>query len=767
MIGHGVLKTHSLWLAIFILCMAMATGVQAKLELAAASANSITLTWTAPGDDGSVGQAAQYDIRYSLSNITEANWASATQVSGEPTPSTAGSTENFEVSGLSPSTTYYFAIKAADEVPNWSPLSNVVIKSTTAEETPPAAVANLTTGSATSASLTLSWTAPGDDGGTGTASLYDIRYATSAITAGNWASATQITGEPAPQAAGSNQSMVVGGLNSSTTYYFALMTADEVPNWSALSNVASGTTLSESTAPSAIANLGAGNPTETSIRLNWTAPGDDGMVGTAAQYDIRYSTAVITAANFNSATAVTTPPTPLAAGTYQNYTVSGLQSGATYYFAMKTADEVPNWSAISNVVSLATSQDATPPATTTNLIVVLPTATSLTLVWPAPGDDGTTGTASQYDVRYSTSTITTGNWSAATQLANEPTPHVAGTPESLTVTGLTQGITYYFALRTADERSNWSAMSNVASGQTSPDVTPPSSIGDLAAETGEDDGVIDLSWTAPGDDGGSGTVLGYDIRYSQSPLTEGNWTQAAQCMHPPTALPSGSSQVCQLQALVPGAVYYVGVKAYDDALNASVMSNTPSCEAGFSFILANGNIAQPASPPLMAVLPTAQPVLTVANADASPDNVYRFELATDSNFFGLVAGGQVDQQPGGTTSWKVTSSLQPENVYYWRAMTNEDGYSATWSFSVNPRTHAYPNPVRIAEVNGATFTDLPVGGELLVTSLSGSVVKQWSDLNGEDILWNGTNESGHPVASGTYLWYVPSSGSKGKLIVIN
>ena len=297
MIGHGALKTKSLWLATFILCMTLATGVQAKLELAAATANSITLTWTAPGDDGAVGQAAQYDIRYSLSNITEANWTSATQVSGEPTPSTAGATENFEVTGLSPSTTYYFAIKAADEVPNWSALSNVVIKSTSPEETPPAAVANLSTGSPTSTSLTLNWTAPGDDGSTGTASQYDIRYSTAVITSSNWASATQVSGEPTPLVAGSSQSMVISGLNPSTTYYFALITADEVPNWSTLSNVASGATLAESTAPSAIANLGAGNPTEHTIRLNWTAPGDDGMVGTASQYDIRYSTSTITAAN--------------------------------------------------------------------------------------------------------------------------------------------------------------------------------------------------------------------------------------------------------------------------------------------------------------------------------------------------------------------------------------------------------------------------------------------------------------------------------------
>ena len=42
--------------------------------------------------------------------------------------------------------------------------------------------------------------------------------------------------------AGTNQSFVVPGLSSSNTYYFAMKTADEVLNWSGISNSSSGTT---------------------------------------------------------------------------------------------------------------------------------------------------------------------------------------------------------------------------------------------------------------------------------------------------------------------------------------------------------------------------------------------------------------------------------------------------------------------------------------------------------------------------------------------
>ncbi len=51
----------------------------------------------------------------------------------------------------------------------------------TVDTTPPANVTDLSVSTATTNSLTLTWTAPGDDGNNGTAAEYDIRYATSNI----------------------------------------------------------------------------------------------------------------------------------------------------------------------------------------------------------------------------------------------------------------------------------------------------------------------------------------------------------------------------------------------------------------------------------------------------------------------------------------------------------------------------------------------------------------------------------------------------------
>ena len=107
---------------------------------------------------------------------------------------------------------------------------------------PPSPVADLATGTVGGTTVDLSWTAPGDDYDTGTATTYDIRYSTSPINEGNWASASVSTDEVAPNVAGISESVTITGLSGSTLYYFAIKTADEVPNTSIISNIVSATT---------------------------------------------------------------------------------------------------------------------------------------------------------------------------------------------------------------------------------------------------------------------------------------------------------------------------------------------------------------------------------------------------------------------------------------------------------------------------------------------------------------------------------------------
>lgn len=222
--------------------------------------------------------------------------------------------------------------------------------------------------------------------------------------------------------------------------------------------------------------------THNSITLHWTTPGDDSLLGTASSFDLRVSTAPITAANFASATAWGAMPAPAAPGTRQSVTVTGLLPATTYWFALKTADEVPNWSGLSNVFSRATlaAPDTTRPAAIATLEVVALTDTTATLRWVATGDDSLTGTAATHDIRWSRSPITLANWASATTVTGEPAPAAAGTVQTHQVRGLARQTQYHFAIRVADEAGHPSALSNVPSATTL-DTMPPAAVRDLAA----------------------------------------------------------------------------------------------------------------------------------------------------------------------------------------------------------------------------------------------------------------------------------------------
>ncbi|MGQ9662584.1 MAG: beta-L-arabinofuranosidase domain-containing protein [Kiritimatiellia bacterium] len=96
----------------------------------------VKLIWTAPGDDGNMGCAVEYQVKYATKEIKErADWRNkadseisfwaAMNCKGEPRPAPAGTPETFVVEGLQPGT-YWFALKTYDEQPNQSDLSNVV-----------------------------------------------------------------------------------------------------------------------------------------------------------------------------------------------------------------------------------------------------------------------------------------------------------------------------------------------------------------------------------------------------------------------------------------------------------------------------------------------------------------------------------------------------------------------------------------------------------------------------------------------------------------
>ncbi|MBD3236208.1 MAG: SUMF1/EgtB/PvdO family nonheme iron enzyme, partial [Candidatus Eisenbacteria bacterium] len=105
--------------------------------------------------------------------------------------------------------------------------------------------------------------------------------------------------------------------------------------------------------------------------------------------------------------------------------------------------------------------DFTPPSAVEDLATRLSSTTAVTLSWTAPGDDHDQGQAALYDVRWANESISEESWAEAQELLRRPFPAEAGDVESMALSGLSAGESYYFALKTRDRAGNWSELSNV------------------------------------------------------------------------------------------------------------------------------------------------------------------------------------------------------------------------------------------------------------------------------------------------------------------
>ncbi|MBI3271083.1 MAG: discoidin domain-containing protein [Planctomycetes bacterium] len=501
-------------------------------SVAASREDALQVAWTAPGDDGNVGRATAYDLRYSFNLITEANWSSAIQAAGEPVPASAGGAEGFLQTGLRPGRSYFFALRTVDEAGNLSAVSNIAscVTPGTGDSTPPSAVTNLGVG-------------PAPDGVAGV----DLAPATTLVSASGASSpdadgAAALDGDAGTSWRVSSATpdvdehlvvdlglpQTVGGFRlhpdkadpTSFPVDFELDASQDLQSWAVVTTVAGfrpadGGWMEASfpplvarylrlrvreLAPSAgggyamsLAEAGATESpaaSTTALSLTWTAVGDDGLVGRAFAYDLRFATSPInTEADFQAATRATGLPFPQAAGSTESFNLRGLAVATTYFVRLKVCDDDGNVSGLSNQSSGTTSAPADLMApgdvddlTASNVVDAagaLPDR--LQIKWTATGDDGTSGRAAGYDLRYSTSPITAASWSTATQVIGEPAPGVAGTAEVFLASGLAASTTYFFGLLVLDEMGNPSGLSNIASATTGPnrDGGAPAPVVDL------------------------------------------------------------------------------------------------------------------------------------------------------------------------------------------------------------------------------------------------------------------------------------------------
>jgi hypothetical protein len=96
------------------------------LQATAIGNGQVTLTWTAPGDDGSQGTAAHYTLHGREGALTASTWSSpGAVVLSTAAPQPGGQQESMTVT-VPHAGSWTFGIKATDEIPHTSPVSNTV-----------------------------------------------------------------------------------------------------------------------------------------------------------------------------------------------------------------------------------------------------------------------------------------------------------------------------------------------------------------------------------------------------------------------------------------------------------------------------------------------------------------------------------------------------------------------------------------------------------------------------------------------------------------
>jgi len=113
-------------------------------------------------------------------------------------------------------------------------------------------------------------------------------------------------------------------------------------------------TVSDTVAPNVIADLVAVGVSSTDIRLTFTAPGDDDVLGTATVYEIRYAnTPIFTQADWDAATQSANNFTPQSVGNAESFVVAGFAGSGQFHFNVRALDDAGNLGALSNANPVA------------------------------------------------------------------------------------------------------------------------------------------------------------------------------------------------------------------------------------------------------------------------------------------------------------------------------------------------------------------------------------------------------------------------------
>ena len=433
----------------------LATVASAPRNLACSNlaANTATLTWTAPSDNGGLN-ITDYKVETSRDGTT---WVTITRP--------ASTNTNINLTGLSPRTTYLARVSAL----NSQGFSETTQFEFTTLATVPTAPLTLTTSSLASNSLTLSWQLPLSNGG---ANITDYKVEFAVGTSNTW---TEIQHTPS-----NNLAFNVTSLRSNQAYRFRVSAINE-GGVGAASNIVSITTLAGP--PHEPTNLTASAATATGASLAWVAPSNTGGVR-LSDYQIQLSRD-----GGNTWTTVTKR-----VSTSVTLALTGLASATTYQ--VRVAAVNARGAGATATTSFTTL--AGPPSAPTNLRSSDVTGTTATIAWDLPPSNG--GSAiTNYRVEVSS------NCSTYTFL-----PRTASNSLAQNVTNLQPGLRYCFRVSTitAVGTSTASTVLNLTTIGSAPNAPTTLSVQARATQ-------VTLSWAAATVTGG-GPIRNYTVEYSRN-----------------------------------------------------------------------------------------------------------------------------------------------------------------------------------------------------------------------------------------------------------
>ncbi|PIR16165.1 MAG: hypothetical protein COV48_10405, partial [Elusimicrobia bacterium CG11_big_fil_rev_8_21_14_0_20_64_6] len=330
----------------------------------------------------------------------------------------------------------------------------------------------------------------------------------------------------------------------------------------------------------------------------------------------------------------------------------------TTYYARVAA---LNWAGeMSSYTVLGATSTLSSPLAQTQFFAVY--GTSMTINWaplPSAPPAASSRTAEGYRVDLSTASDFTG------VLFSSFTPAV--TLGTLTVSGLNSETPYYARAGGA----NWNGALKFASVgfAVTKDTSPPSAITDLAAGVGASASTLNLTWTAPGNNGAGGCVSGGRYRIDYASYTAYSFSPGTYKVDVSTSFCPGEAQSRGVSGLLPNTTYFTRVYALDQDMVGGPLSNGATQSTLAPLVIALNptylGVFQSSATVAWAALPASPP-------DASSKTSEGYVLEASSTNFGVNQFGGVVYS---SLTTKVAAStlsitgLTTDVTYYFRVGT--------------------------------------------------------------------------------------------------